>query len=250
MKRRNNLANYEGPRCGRRLKTCPEDRGGCGYRYKKADHERWECPKCGFDRHCIRAVAKEGDPCGVHGQRAKKANAGVKNPSWKHGRFSKYVPKSILEGYEESLAEPELMALREEMAVIKGRIKQLLGEVDKGESLIRSRKLKAAMTTLKKTVKSGDMQAHARAIVELDQQIGLVGKPGKTWEAIFSAIENLRRLNETEQKRLERMPHDDENADEVLALFGWFVDMVRSHITDKQTLEAINADLKAKDWHA
>lgn len=50
------------PPCGRRNKNCKE----CKYRYKKGD-KSWECPKCGFDRHCGNSKMHGYETCRMHG---------------------------------------------------------------------------------------------------------------------------------------------------------------------------------------
>lgn len=248
-KKKNLLANYKGPRCERRLKNCSLGRGGCGYRYKKEDYEHWKCPECGFDRHCPNPVAQKGDACRVHGGGAAKANRGVNSPTWKHGRYSKYVPSRLLELYEKSIADPELIALRDEVGLLQARNQELLLELSgTGDSSHRWRELARLVIQLKEHAKVGDDGAMALDIVELSSMVKNGKRHWAIWREIYNTTELLGRTNEREQKRLERLGMMMKR-DDVLALFSWFVDMVRSHVTDEPTLAAIESELRARSYH-
>ncbi len=61
--------------------------------------------------------------CHYHGG---KTPVGAAAPAFKHGRYSKYLPKRWLERYEAALANPDLLALKDEIALIDLRIADLV----------------------------------------------------------------------------------------------------------------------------
>lgn len=65
--------------------------------------------------------------CYMHGG---KALVGTANPAFKTGRYSKYLPARLTERYHEALADTELLALRDEIAVLDARLSEVLAEDD------------------------------------------------------------------------------------------------------------------------
>lgn len=51
---------------------------------------------------------------------------GPASPNYKHGRYSKILPEALRAGYEAALADPKLLHLDEEIALIDARIGQRL----------------------------------------------------------------------------------------------------------------------------
>src|SRR3954452_17185048 len=69
--------------------------------------------------------------CRMHGG---KSLAGAASPAFKTGRHSTYLPVRLLAGYQEAERDPELLALRDEIALIDSRLADVLSRVDSGES--------------------------------------------------------------------------------------------------------------------
>ena len=59
---------------------------------------------------------------------------GMALPQTKTGRYSRDLPTRLAARYQESLSDPDLLALREEIALIDARLGDLLKRVDSGES--------------------------------------------------------------------------------------------------------------------
>lgn len=247
-KGKNTLKNYDGPRCGRRIKTCTKSRGGCGYRYTKVDYKFWNCPNCGFDRHCPNPVSSIGDACRVHGRSGAVANAGVNSSTWKHGKYSKYVPANFLEFFEESLSDPELLNFAKHLAVLDARIKQLFSQMEEGDNSLRWEEAIASIAKIKSHAKSGDTKAMAQAMLEHETILKRGNQVWRTWDNMIKTMDAFGRANEREQKRLERLGMMM-TRDEVYALFKWFVDLVKLHVTDKQALKAIHGELIKRNYH-
>jgi hypothetical protein len=51
-------------------------------------------------------------------------------PSWRHGRYSRWVPRSLLREFERAAADPELTGLRFELEALSVRTEQLLRQLD------------------------------------------------------------------------------------------------------------------------
>jgi hypothetical protein len=67
--------------------------------------------------------------CRMHGGRSL---AGSASGAFKTGRYSKYMPKRLLERYEEAMGDPNLLALTDEIALVDARAQELLEQLNVG----------------------------------------------------------------------------------------------------------------------
>lgn len=130
-------------RCAGNLKTCPESRGGCGYRYKKTD-TKWQdggkCPKCGFDRRCNANRVVGYRVCTNHGAGHPHKGKYPGRPP-KNGRRPQQLVDRILEREN----DPNLLEMRFEISALRERLEQLLDKVDSGQSSAAWKKLQTAL---------------------------------------------------------------------------------------------------------
>lgn len=70
-----------------------------------------------------------GGRCKFHGG---KTPVGKASPHWKNGRWSKYLPKVQGFKWREALADPELMKLRQHVALNDAMLTSLLAKLPKG----------------------------------------------------------------------------------------------------------------------
>ena len=105
--------------CHARKKTCRQ----CGHRFTRDEYESWYCPECGEDRHCRARKVAGYNVCTKHGggspSKGKLSGRPPKN------RYGNALPSNILKDYENSLRDPELLALRDNIALADARIAQL-----------------------------------------------------------------------------------------------------------------------------
>lgn len=67
--------------------------------------------------------------CGIHGG---KTPGGLASPHFKTGRHSKYLPKNLLGKYKEAINDPDLLQLRDEIALMDTRLGEVLTQIEKG----------------------------------------------------------------------------------------------------------------------
>jgi hypothetical protein len=139
---------------------------------------------------------------------------------------------------------PELLSLRSEIALVDTRIAELLGRVDTGQSGAIWDALQKEWATFRLHRASGDIPkmhasiAHGDALMEQGDGDHLV------WGEISEAIEQRRKLVESEQKRLFAL-QQVLTAEQVLTLAGLLVEIVTTHVADQQMLAQIVADIRA-----
>src|SRR5436305_15207335 len=82
-------------------------------------------------KRCGKAAAAGREVCRLHGGASLR---GVAHPNFAHGRYSKCLPDRLIGRYEAAQRDPELVAMRDEIALVDVRIGELLSRLDSGES--------------------------------------------------------------------------------------------------------------------
>ncbi len=126
---------------------------------------------------------------------------GLAHPGYKTGRYSKYIPKRLTERYELSVTDPELLNLSEEIALVDGRIADILGRVDSGESGRLWDDLSGKRKEFLDAQRHGEQERMADALKEILDTIGRGHADFHAWMEVVNLIERRRRLVESEQKR-------------------------------------------------
>lgn len=179
--------------------------------------------------------------CRLHGGATP---VGIMSPHFKTGKYSKYLPPRLLERYHESLEDGELLALREEIALVDTRLADLLTRVDRGESKGFWRLAKTELSKYTKALNSEDVDEEKTAthLFNLRQIINGALDDYGAWSEIHSALEQRRRLVESESKRLSEM-RQFITAEKAMVLIANLTDIIKRHVTDRATLAAISNEL-------
>ena len=174
--------------------------------------------------------------CKLHGGMTP---TGMALPQTKHGRYSKHLPTRYLTRYDEARNDPEFYALREEIALIDSRLADLLAKIDQGEALATWKALAKTMAE-HDSAEDGVGQSYALAKIRELIQRGL--GDFATWEDIYRVVEQRRRLAETETRRLEKAQQTI-TAEQAMLLLAAVVDVIRTHVSDRNILSAVSRDL-------
>ena len=166
--------------------------------------------------------------CRMHGG---KTPGGVASPSFKTGRYSKYLPSRLTERYQAALDDRELLVLRDEIALVDARISDLLQRAETGDSA-------EFWEDLQKTIDACDKVPidPMPAVRELVQH---ASEHYSTWSSVQIALEQRRRLVESERKRLVEAQQII-TVEQAMALLAAVVEVIRGHVTDRETLAAIS----------
>lgn len=179
--------------------------------------------------------------CRMHGG---KTPIGAGSPQFKTGRYSRYMPRRLADRYQEARDDPELLALREEIALLDAHLADLLGRVDRGESGALWLQLRQTYQDLNDARLRGDGEAIASFLSELGTLILRGASNEASWAEIRSTLDQRRRLVESERKRYVEMQQMI-TAERAMILIGAIVDVIRSHVTDRTKLAAISADIRS-----
>jgi hypothetical protein len=190
---------------------------------------------------CKRWATPGREVCRMHGGRTLM---GLAAPRLKTGRYSKFLPTRLAADYERAAHDPELQALRHELAVVDARIADLLRRVDTGEAGERWQHARTAWQTLKRAEAEARPLLQARATAELDGLFEQAVGDYAAWRDILQLIERRRKLVESEAKRLGAMQQMMPKEEAMLWLSA-VVAILKRHITDRETLQKISLDLNA-----
>jgi hypothetical protein len=190
---------------------------------------------------CKRAPTPGRPVCNIHGGRSP---VGIAVNTFRTGRYSKYLPERLAERYREATADGELLALREDIALIDARLADVLGRVDSGES---GATWKACRDTLAEYRTAKDALKYVEANAALDRLAELIDhglEDYAAWADVRSLVDQRARLVANERRRLVEMQQMI-TAERAMTMLGAVVAIIRRHIRDRETLAAISADFGA-----
>lgn len=175
--------------------------------------------------------------CKFHG--GMNIPPGPDHPNYKTGKYSKFLPKKLLETYEQSLNDPNLLALKQEIAVIDSRIVELLGKVDQGEAGELWKKLK---DKYRSCLKEEDGVKQTMLLSDLGQLINCGYKDHMTWGEIYVVLEQRKKLVESERKRYIEMGQMI-TAEQAAILISQVSKLITDNVEDRETLLKITHGL-------
>lgn len=190
---------------------------------------------------CQQPAMHGGTVCRMHGGRSPR---GIAAASWKHGRYSKALPADLAKAYERARRDPDLIALRDELALVDARLAGLLQELttDGGAAVWSDlRAVWARMEAAQRAQRSDEAAQHLRRVRELIQA---GTDTAQTWATVYDTLELRRRLADTERKRLETL-QAVVTAERAMALIGALAASLRQHVQDRAVLAAVTADIEA-----
>lgn len=193
---------------------------------------------------------KSGAPCqkpALLGRRFCAIHGGTKpigpaNSSWKGGKYSKYLPAKLLDTYERSLKDPDLLGLRHEIASVDARLLELFGSLQEGGGSGIFKALRTAQRAFNRANDRDDRDARADAFAQMMRLVGEGSTLAETWAEIYAAQDHRRKLVDTERKRLADMKATI-TAEAAVAFAAAVVQIVRKYVTDPPTLSAMTNEI-------
>jgi hypothetical protein len=165
---------------------------------------------------------------------------GIALPQTTTGRYSKHIPTRLLATYEQAKSDPELLALRDEVALIDSRLTDLIKRVETGESGHVWRQVREAFRAFKDATAKQDTNEARSWLVQLESLITRGVADEMAWLDVRVTLEQRRKLVESERKRLVEM-QQMVSADEAALLVRTLTEAVREHVRDPDALRAIVA---------
>ena len=184
------------------------------------------------DGKCQRRPTLNGR-CHLHGGRSL---AGKDSPTFKHGRYSKYLPTKLQERANELLKSRQLFEARDDMALLQMRLCGLLEGKTVGPDQwdIAS----ASVLALKNALSEGDTAATQAAMAEVDEFFKRGLEDAAAWQEIYR-IQNLINKTRDSSTRRDAVKTQSISLIEAQVLMSRIVDAVRQHVTDRDILVKI-----------
>jgi hypothetical protein len=207
-------------------------------------------PACKPERQCTAHSKRTGQRCQRPSMAGRevcyhhggKTPRGPALPQFKTGRYSKLLPSRLASTYRRAARDPELLAMRQDIALVDARLGEVLGKIDTGESGGLWAALQSIWAKLARAERSGD----AAAAVALKGQVGnLIAKGAadvEVWAEVAELLYLRRKLVDSERKRLvdaEQMV----DKQQLLVFVGLLFEVVSKHVQDRKALGAIIADI-------
>lgn len=177
--------------------------------------------------------------CKFHGGRAL---AGIKSMRFTDGRHFQYLPGRLLERYREARGDIDLLAMRDEIALLDARLNDLLERVDTGEAGRLWTEARLAYAGVVGAMRSGDSQSLVSATDRLGQALSAGQGDYAAWEEVQKTIDLRRKISEAERKRLVDM-QQMVTAEEAMNLVAAIAETVKRHIHDAEIIERIATDI-------
>lgn len=214
----NPKATYQGPFCGAKAKSSGKP---------------------------CRAPAMANGRCRVHGGATP---SGVNSPHWKHGRYVKSMPKTIIPFLEEQAQDADRLSLEKELDLVDARMSLLLESVGKSDGPAAWRALEAASEEFNRAQNAPgpDRVRVARmfqAMQKIQDTIASGAGDAATWGEMMTLIDRRRMLVESVERRAistgRAIP-----AEAVLNMFASFARTVVDEITDPTQRRRIAVRIK------
>lgn len=177
--------------------------------------------------------------CRMHGG---KSLGGLASPTLITGRYSKHLPTRLLSGYQEAIADPDLLALRDDIGLLDTRVAQVVSALDTGESRESWSLLSSLWTELEtgwKDMPPDDMERTIERVGKIMRD-GL--SAGYVWSEIRGLLKERADLVANERKRLVEL-QQYVTSERALLFVQAVMASVKQHVGDRTALAAIAADL-------
>ena len=192
-----------------------------------------------------------GTPCGawaVHGRTVCYVHGGATpapgplHPNFRHGRYSKVVPREVASLYHAGLTDPNLLEMTDELALLNARTGQLLQRTGSGESETRWRDAQEMMRAVLSFDAQGDAENLSEAIAELGKIV--FGKNDyEGWREVIGVIDMRRKIASVERARLQAAKQTVTVA-QLLGFAGAVAGIINSRVADPVLRSQIAEDMR------
>lgn len=158
------------------------------------------------------------------------------------GRYSKHLPTRMLATYDAAQADPNLLALNADIAMIDARLSDVLLRVDTGESGQIWQELRATYKAMQDANRRRDVDEARQLLNDLGSLITRGHLDYAAWADVRTLVEQRRKLVESERKRLVDLQQMMTN-EQAMLLITRLYDSVTRHVSDPDIFAAIAADL-------
>lgn len=214
--------------CKARTKRCRN----CDHRYVKGD-KSWYCPTCGEPRRCINAAVTGYPVCRSHGAHKKRKVS------------AKYlIASQISASFHRILADPDILNLTNEMAMVGARLEQLQARLEALDPIYNHGEVAAAIDKMEKALEADDRPAMWKAIMRIKDASDPIRVEGHIWSDIKDTLALLRSMQDTERRWLTANKQMVPIA-QVLELIVYFQRLMFRYVTSSNDRQAIADEIRS-----
>jgi len=187
---------------------------------------------------CKQPVVKGSSKCRYHGGKTPK---GLASANFKTGRYSKHLPTGLLDAYQDTVNDPELLSVRGDIHLIDVLLLSKLKNLDTGESAQHWIAIVKHIIEARKALRSEDYGELAKRLDEMEALADQRRLHYATEQEIVVQVEQRRKLVETEQG-MSLKKERAITAEQAMLLVSAMLDSVKRNVIDPTALTAIQAD--------
>lgn len=218
---------------------------------KKALDSMWVHPEPKFQYGRCKMIKRDGERCkqGVrqgwtvckyHGAGGTDAPAG-RPPV--NGIYSKHLPTRYIADFEEYMANPNLIAMREGMALIDVRVGELLQCLETADAPQAWNKIAVALAMIEKDIKDAKFD-NLQGIVDVIRDAITAHKNDRdVWHELIHLIDERRKIADVERRRIEAA-RKYLTLQEANAMMAFFTASVMKHVSDPKERTLISNDMR------
>lgn len=182
--------------------------------------------------------------CKKHGGEGALAMTGVGNHQFKHGRYSKKLPKRLLANYEVTQTDAELLAMSDEIRLIDVLIAETLEEIDSGYDEKMWQKMSDHYDKFREALVGGDARGKATATERMRMTIERGLSQSQARSRLRELIQDRRRIVESEQKRLIAM-RTMISSEDAIKMMIQISGIIKSRVRDKEDRNSVLAAINS-----
>lgn len=160
------------------------------------------------------------------------------------GRYTGYVG-ALEEKYQSALQDRYLLHVRDEIAILDARLKDLLKQAKEGINAASWKKFSAQYRILKTSIETKNFSALQSILATMDQAMEEGRRETELWTDIQSVMEQRRKLVETEQKYLSQTNQMIPLESAIILLSGTITaikNSLKKYVADREIEETIVLD--------
>jgi hypothetical protein len=149
---------------------------------------------------CEGIAIKGKTKCRKHGGRSLSGRA---SPTYKHGRYSKDLLTGLAARVDEARGNPELLSVSDDIALIEGRIAEVLQQLGTGESGAAWQDLQKTLAEFQVALARGDTAGMNTHFAAMQHLVRAGSGTARAWEELRRLEETRCKLVHTEMKTLQ-----------------------------------------------
>ncbi len=229
-----------------------DEREFCGAPLDAEDLSKGYCQRLREEctRHCGAWARSKGYPCPQNkaaGRNRCRMHGGAQpvmsaSPQYQGKGRSKYLPRELRGQYEEIMARPDLLSLRNEIGLVQLRVQQLTEQLSTKASQAVFDDLGDLWEAYKQAGAAGDGDKAVALQTALDAKVREGAAIGQKWRELIGTAKDKAHLARLEMENMIDA-HQMISVERVILMISELGDLVQRTVKDKSALAIISSEL-------